>query len=102
MSEACGIDRWLRFPCCGRRFACDLCHEEQTDVHEMKWAQRMVCGYCSTEQALGEQCKHCGKRIARSARGALGAVTTHWQVCFPHSPTLDTMLWTICYGPLVL
>ncbi|DBB01761.1 hypothetical protein WJX77_006408 [Trebouxia sp. C0004] len=71
--------RWLRFPCCGRRFACDLCHEEQTDGHEMKWAQRMVCGYCSTEQALGEQCKHCGKRIARSSRGALGAVTTHWQ-----------------------
>ncbi|KAA6418012.1 MAG: hypothetical protein FRX49_12012 [Trebouxia sp. A1-2] len=71
--------RWLRFPCCGRRFACDLCHEEQTDGHEMKWAQRMVCGYCSTEQALGEQCKHCGKRIARSAKGALDAVTTHWQ-----------------------
>ena len=74
------VDRWLRFPCCGRRFACDLCHEEQTDGHEMKWAQRMVCGYCSTEQPLGEQCKHCGKRIARSARGAVGAVTTHWQV----------------------
>ena len=72
--------RWLRFPCCGRRFACDLCHEEQTDGHEMKWAQRMVCGYCSTEQPLGEQCKHCGKRIARSARGAIGAATTHWQV----------------------
>ena len=46
----------------------------------MKWAQRMVCGYCSTEQPLGEQCKHCGKRIARSARGAIGAATTHWQV----------------------
>ncbi|KAL3135703.1 hypothetical protein ABBQ38_006174 [Trebouxia sp. C0009 RCD-2024] len=71
--------RWLRFPCCGRRFACDLCHEEQTDGHEMKWALRMVCGYCSHEQPLGEQCQHCGKRIARTARGALGAVTTHWQ-----------------------
>lgn len=71
--------RWLRFPCCGRRFACDLCHEEQTDGHEMKWAQRMVCGYCSTEQPLGEQCKHCNKRIARSAQGAIGAVTRHWQ-----------------------
>lgn len=77
------VSRWLRFPCCGRRFACDLCHEEQTDGHEMKWAQRMVCGYCSHEQPLGEQCKHCGKRIARSAKGALGAATTHWQVCMP-------------------
>ena len=72
--------RWLRFPCCGRRFACDLCHEEQTDGHEMKWAQRMVCGYCSTEQPLGEQCKHCSKRIASSAKGAIGATTRHWQV----------------------
>ena len=97
MSETCGIDRWLRFPCCGRRFACDLCHEEQTDGHEMKWAQRMVCGYCSTEQALGDQCKHCGKRIARSARGALGAVTTHWQVCFLHSPTSDPKLWLLYF-----
>ena len=82
-----GVSRWLRFPCCGRRFACDLCHEEQTDGHEMKWAQRMVCGYCSHEQPLGEQCKHCGKRIARSARGALGAATTHWQVCPSLAPT---------------
>ena len=41
----------------------------------------MVCGYCSHEQPLGEQCKHCGKCIARSAKGAIGAATTHWQVC---------------------
>ena len=36
------LHRWLRFPCCGMRFACDLCHEEGTDGHEMKWATRMV------------------------------------------------------------
>ena len=87
--------RWLRFPCCGRRFACDLCHEEGTDGHEMKWAQRMVCGYCSKEQALGEQCNHCGKRIARSARGAIGAATHHWQV--QSSPALLLLLLVVQY-----
>ena len=42
--------RWLRFPCCGRRFPCDVCHEEETDGHDMKWAMRHACGFCSTEQ----------------------------------------------------
>eukprot|EP00884_Botryococcus_braunii_P019216 jgi/Botrbrau1/5979/Bobra.104_1s0010.1 len=71
--------RWLRFPCCGRRFPCDLCHEEGTDGHEMKWATRMVCGYCSLEQALGERCRGCNKWLARSASGPLGTATRHWQ-----------------------
>ena len=35
--------RWLRFPCCGRLYACDLCHEEDAgDGHEAAWAKRMV------------------------------------------------------------
>ena len=34
----------------------------------------------SSEHPLGEHCKHCNKRIARSAQGAIGAVTRHWQV----------------------
>lgn len=42
-------------------------HEEATDGHEMKWATRMVCGYCSTEQALAPACKSCGKKLATSA-----------------------------------
>ncbi|KAJ3058580.1 hypothetical protein HDU98_005341, partial [Podochytrium sp. JEL0797] len=37
--------RWFRFPCCGRAFSCDLCHEEsKSDGHEMQWANRMICG----------------------------------------------------------
>jgi hypothetical protein len=35
--------RWLRFPCCGRAFPCDQCHDEQTD-HKCDWAKRMICG----------------------------------------------------------
>ena len=29
--------RWLRFPCCGRAFPCDTCHDEQMD-HPHEWA----------------------------------------------------------------
>lgn len=42
----------LRFPCCGRAFPCDTCHEEASLGHEMKVANRMICGHCSTEQVL--------------------------------------------------
>ena len=57
--------RWLRFPCCGMRFPCDLCHEEGTDGHEMVWATRMLCGFCSTEQA------------SSFGRGACGSAPTY-------------------------
>lgn len=72
-------NRWLRFPCCGRRFPCDLCHEEATDGHEMKWAGRMVCGYCSVEQSLGEKCVECGKTLATSATRPSGRRTAFWE-----------------------
>lgn len=71
--------RWLRFPCCGRRYPCDLCHEEDTDGHEMKWAHRMVCGFCSIEQPLGERCSHCGKKLATSAARPSGRNTCFWE-----------------------
>ena len=37
---------------CPFRFACDLCHEEATDGHPMKWATRWVHGG-EGEGALG-------------------------------------------------
>ena len=43
-------------------------------------AVSQVCGYCSTEQKLGERCQHCDKRIARNAAGSLGAPSRHWEV----------------------
>lgn len=28
---------WLRFPCCGKAYPCDVCHEDKSDPpHEMK------------------------------------------------------------------
>lgn len=38
-----------RFPCCGRAYACDACHDEDQD-HPMELATRMLCGYCAKEQ----------------------------------------------------
>lgn len=39
----------LRFPCCGRSYPCDVCHDEDQD-HPMELATRMICGYCAKEQ----------------------------------------------------
>merc|ERR1712203_64737 len=64
--------RWLRFPCCGRAFPCDACHDEQTDhVHE--WATRMLCGHCSHEQPFSkDRCALCGAAQSRNK-------TAHWE-----------------------
>ena len=38
-----------RFPCCGKVYPCDVCHDTAED-HPMERANRMICGYCSREQ----------------------------------------------------
>lgn len=38
-----------RFPCCGKAYPCDICHDEKED-HEMQFAKKMICGVCSKEQ----------------------------------------------------
>ena len=53
--------RWLRFPCCGKVFACDTCHDEATaDGHASQWATRMICGHCSREQPFSDNKCTCG------------------------------------------
>ncbi|XP_018618644.2 uncharacterized protein LOC108940773 [Scleropages formosus] len=66
--------RWLRFPCCGRAYPCDLCHDEDQD-HPMEMASRMLCGYCAKEQPYsnGKPCICCGSMMTRSAQ------TNHWE-----------------------
>lgn len=56
--------RWLRFPCCGRAFPCDVCHDEQTD-HPHEWANRMLCGHCAHEQLYKDNCVSCGAAQTR-------------------------------------
>ncbi|XP_037306762.2 uncharacterized protein si:dkey-24l11.2 [Pungitius pungitius] len=66
--------RWLRFPCCGRAYPCDVCHDEDQD-HPMELANRMICGYCAKEQPYsnGKPCVSCGSLMTRGARSA------HWE-----------------------
>ncbi|XP_077566367.1 uncharacterized protein LOC144182203 [Stigmatopora nigra] len=66
--------RWLRFPCCGRSYPCDVCHDEDQD-HPMELATRMICGYCAKEQPYnnGKPCISCGSMMTR------GAHTSHWE-----------------------
>ena len=39
-----------RFPCCGKAYPCDVCHNDAEKDHEMKYANRMICGFCAKEQ----------------------------------------------------
>ncbi|XP_056908780.1 uncharacterized protein si:dkey-24l11.2 isoform X1 [Takifugu flavidus] len=66
--------RWLRFPCCGRAYPCDVCHDEDQD-HPMELATRMICGYCAKEQPYGnaKPCITCGSMMTRGVR------SSHWE-----------------------
>jgi len=64
--------RWLRFPCCGRAFPCDRCHDEQSD-HPCVFANRQICGHCAKEQQSSNTvCSSCGSSFTNSA-------TKHWE-----------------------
>lgn len=52
----------------GKRFACDICHEEGTDGHEMAWAKRMVGPRPHTAHAAA--CT--ARRACRPASAAAG------------------------------
>ncbi|XP_066917301.1 uncharacterized protein [Clytia hemisphaerica] len=67
--------RWLRFPCCGKAFPCDICHEEGVaGDHEMKVANRMICGYCSKEQPFSKD-----KPCTSCKSGVIKGHSTHWE-----------------------
>lgn len=65
--------RWLRFPCCGKTYPCDICHDSKED-HEMKFANRMICGFCCREQpyAADKPCTGCSSALAKVR-------TAHWE-----------------------
>ncbi|KAL4502291.1 hypothetical protein ABPG72_011878 [Tetrahymena utriculariae] len=56
--------RFFRFPCCGKAFPCDLCHD-QSEKHEQIRAKTMICGYCSKEQSIKQECSGCQKLLVR-------------------------------------
>ncbi|KAL0482069.1 hypothetical protein AKO1_013253 [Acrasis kona] len=68
--------RWLRFPCCGKAYPCDICHEEAcSEMTGEAWANRMICGHCSFEQPVSSSCKACNKSLTkRRAPGVDGNI----------------------------
>ena len=68
--------RHFRFPCCGRVYACDLCHEEG-EAHGLKLATRHVCGACGVEQPIKPECASCGLNL--TGKGHAGTGTRHWE-----------------------
>lgn len=48
-SSLLSVSCYTRFPCCGKSYPCDVCHDMSED-HPMERANRMICGYCSKEQ----------------------------------------------------
>lgn len=67
--------RWLRFPCCGGAYPCDQCHELDNKDHEMQWANKMICGYCSKEQPFSQKPCACGKSLSTASQRK----STHWE-----------------------
>lgn len=64
--------RWLRFPCCGKAFPCDTCHDDASD-HCAEWASRQICGNCAKEQPYGpKSCVSCGWKFQ-------GGGSSHWE-----------------------
>jgi hypothetical protein len=58
--------RWFRFGCCGRCFSCDDCHiMESCVVHEKIKGITMICGFCSREQLIGNDCYYCHKQLLK-------------------------------------
>lgn len=66
--------RWFRFPCCGKAYPCDLCHNEKELEHEMKRATRMICGFCAKEQiyANNKPCTLCASTMTKMTKD-------HWE-----------------------
>ncbi|GFE55615.1 CHY zinc finger [Babesia ovis] len=64
--------RWFRFPCCGKLFPCDVCHDEGSD-HPYELANVIVCGHCSTQQPVSnKKCHNCN-------RGYSASTSAHWE-----------------------
>lgn len=70
--------RWLRFPCCGVAFPCDVCHDAASD-HPSEWARRMICGHCAREQPFSSTapCVACGRFLSRRSGPICECDTCH-------------------------
>lgn len=67
--------RWFRFPCCGKAYPCDTCHDEDPSNagHKADWATRMICGACSREMSISQKDCPCGAQPASTRH------SSHWE-----------------------
>ncbi|GBG33416.1 DnaJ-like subfamily C member 2 [Hondaea fermentalgiana] len=67
--------RWLRFPCCGLAYPCEICHDANGECAETKWPTQQICGFCGTEQpdSRNKPCTNCGKYIN------VTKASSHWE-----------------------
>ena len=75
-----------RFPCCGKVYPCDVCHDTAED-HPMEIANRMICGYCSREQVTSH---------------FICLSTVYLSVCLLSTVCLSVCLSTICLSTVCL
>jgi len=66
--------RFFRFACCGKAYPCDDCHNIVEKEHDLERAKNMICGYCSTEQSVANECRKCQKILTKSS-----IQTGHWE-----------------------
>ncbi len=67
--------RWFRFPCCGKAYPCEECHNEDPSNggHKAEWASRQICGCCSRELPISQKECACGAEPASTRHSA------HWE-----------------------
>ncbi|KAI5188638.1 hypothetical protein NECID01_0251 [Nematocida sp. AWRm77] len=61
------------FPCCGRKYPCDTCHDEKED-HKHVLATKMVCGKCGTEESVNSKCRN-----PNCQAGLVGHTSRFWE-----------------------
>ncbi|KRW99752.1 Homeodomain protein [Pseudocohnilembus persalinus] len=58
--------RYFRFPCCGKAYPCDICHQNgEAKDHEQEYAKAMICGFCGKEQAVKQTCTKCNSKLTK-------------------------------------
>ncbi len=64
--------RWLLFPCCGKAYPCDDCHDE-AETHKAVFAMQQICGFCSRQQNISSgKCLYCGKALTKKVSSSHG------------------------------
>ena len=87
-----------RFPCCGKVYPCDVCHDTAED-HPMERANRMICGYCSREQV--SSCFVCLSVCLLSVCLSIICLSVCLSVCLL-SVCLSVCLLSACLSRLIM